>query len=64
MRSKKHYQIGDLWMIKDRKANDEFLFLVLEVDEKVGIRVTRLDIDRTFIIHNSSRYDDCAVKVS
>ena len=64
MQSKKDYQIGDLWKVNDHITKERFLFLVLEVDKNIGIRVTRLDMDRTFIIHNGSRYDERAIKVS
>ncbi len=64
MQSKKDYQIGDLWKVNDHITKERFLFLVLEVDKNIGIRVTRLDMDRTLTIHNGSRYDERAIKVS
>jgi hypothetical protein len=64
MQSKKDYQIGDLWKVNDHITKERFLFLVLEVDKNIGIRVTRLDMDRTFTIHNGSRYYERAIKVS
>jgi hypothetical protein len=62
MRSKNHYEVGDLWKISNDK--DNFLFLVLEVDIDIGIRVTGLDTDKVITIFNGSRYDERAIKVS
>jgi F420-dependent methylenetetrahydromethanopterin dehydrogenase len=62
--SKNNYEVGDLWKIKDHMTKQYFLFLVLEVDIDIGIRVTRLDTDKNMTIYNGSRYDVVAKKVS
>ena len=61
---KNNYEVGDIWKVKDYFTKEKFLFLVLEVDIGIGVRVTRLDTDKNMTIYNGSRYDVVAKKVS
>lgn len=60
--SKNHYEVGDMWKVK--QSDKEIYFVVLEVDKDIGIRVREVLRDRHYTVFNGSRFDVDAVKVA
>jgi hypothetical protein len=60
--SKNHYEVGDMWKVK--QSDKEIYFIVLEVDKDIGIRVREVLRDRDYTVFNGSRFDVDAIKVA